>query len=53
MWNDEEVTLKNFIGLSKPDPKFMKERMKKIEKVIKAMGNRYCLAIPVQKKKAA
>ena len=53
MWNDEDITLTNFYGMAKPDPKFMKDRMKKVEKIIKSMGNGYCLAVPVTKKVAA
>ena len=50
MWNDEEVTIKNFYRMPKPDPKYMKDRMKKIAKVIESMGDKYCLAIQVEKK---
>ena len=53
MWNDKDITLTNFYGMAKPDPKFMKDRLKKVEKAIKAMGSRYCLAIPVGKKDVA
>ena len=48
--DDEHNTLKNFYGMAKPDPKYMKERMKKIAAVIAKMGDKYCLAIPVEKK---
>ena len=50
MWNDTDVTLKNFYGMAKPDAKHMKERMKKVAAVIAQMGDKYCLAIPVEKK---
>ena len=50
MWNDKDVTLKNFYGMPKPDPKYMKDRMKKIATIIESMGDKYCLAIPVEKK---
>ena len=50
MWNDAEITLKNFYKMPKPDPKYMEERMKKVAEVIEQMGDKYCLAIPVEKK---
>lgn len=50
MWNDTDITLKNFYGMTKPDPKYMKERMKKVAAVIAQMGDKYCLAIPVGRK---
>lgn len=48
--DDGHITLKNFYGITKPDPKHMKERMKKVAVVIDKMGDKYCLAIPVEKK---
>ena len=50
MWNDNEIMLKNFYNMPKPDPKYMEERMAKVATVIASMGERYCLAIPVEKK---
>ena len=50
MWNDEEVTIKNFINVPKPDPQHMELRMQKVAAAIEWMGDKYCLAIPVEKK---
>lgn len=50
MWNDKEITLTNFYTLAKPDPKYMKERMKKVAAVIATMGDKYCLAKCIEKK---
>jgi len=36
--------------MPKPDPKHMKERMKKVAAIIEKMGKTYCLAIPVERK---
>lgn len=53
MWRsrpeDDEV-IDNFYKLTKPDAKYMKDRMKKVAAVIALMGDRYCLAVPVRKK---
>ena len=50
MWNDKDTVLKNFYGMTKPDPKYMKDRMKKIAVIIESMGDKYCLAVKVEKK---
>lgn len=50
MLNDNEVMLKNFYNMPKPDPKYMEERMARVATVIASMGDKYCLAIPVEKK---
>lgn len=50
MWNDEEIALDNFYRLSAPDSKHMKQRMKRVAEIIAEMGERYCLAKPVEKK---
>ena len=50
MWNDNEITIKNVYGMASPDPKYMEERMKRVAEVIAQMGDKYCLAIPVEKK---
>lgn len=52
MWNDKDITLTNFYGMQSPDPKYMQERMEKIKEVIEKMGDKYCLAKPVEKKKS-
>lgn len=53
MLNDNEVMLKNFYHMPKPDPKHMRERMKRVATVIASMGDKYCLAIPVERKNDA
>ena len=50
MYKDADIVMKNFYRMPKPDPKHMKERMKKVAAVIASMGDKYCLAIPVEKK---
>lgn len=50
MWNDADITLKNFYGMQKPDPKYAKERAKKVAAIITAMGDKYCLAKQVERK---
>ena len=50
MWNDNEITIKSLYGMAKPDPKYMRDRMKKIAKIIESMGNKYCLSKLVEKK---
>ncbi len=52
MWNDNEVTIKNLYGMQKPDPKYMKDRMKKVAAIIAAMGDKYVLAKSIEKKNA-
>lgn len=47
MWDDREVTLKNFYGMKiEEDP----NRMEKVKAVIEQMGDKYCLAKPVERK---
>lgn len=50
MYKDADIVLTNFYRLSKPDPKYMKDRMKKVAAVIEKMGKSYCLAVPVERK---
>lgn len=50
MYKDDAEVMRNFYHMPKPDPKHMKERMKKVASVIATMGDKYCLAIPVEKK---
>lgn len=50
MWNDTNEILKNFYGLPLPDEKHMKARMKKVAQIIEELGDKYCLAVPVEKK---
>ena len=52
MWNDKEITITNVYGMAPPDPKYMKDRMKKVQAVIERMGDIYCLAKPVERKHA-
>ena len=48
--NDNDITLRNFHELGSPNPQYMKDRMKRVAKVIKSMGDKYCLAVAVEKK---
>lgn len=50
MWNDTNEIIKNFYNLPLPDEKYMKARMKKVGQIIEELGDKYCLAIPVEKK---
>ena len=50
MSNELTTVMKNFYNMPKPDAKHMKDRMKKIAVIIESMGDKYCLAIPVEKK---
>ena len=50
MYRDTDEILKNFYGMPKPDPKYMKDRMKKVAAIIESMGDKYCLAKLVEKK---
>ena len=50
MYKDLDEVLKNFYGMAKPDPKYMKDRMKKVAAIIESMGDKYCLAKLVEKK---
>ena len=53
MWNDDSEIIQNFYAMTQPDPKYMKDRMKKVQAIIEKMGNTYCLAVPVKKLKGA
>ncbi len=52
MWNDREITISNLYGMASPDPKYMKDRIKRVQVVIERMGETYCLAKQVVKKNA-
>jgi hypothetical protein len=42
--------MKNFINLSNPPVDAMKKHQQKVRKVIEQMGDKYCLAVHVQRK---
>lgn len=50
MWNDNIILIRNLYGMAQPDPKYMKERMKKVKDIISKMGNKYCLYESVERK---
>lgn len=52
MWNDADITVKNLYGMEKTKEVEEAEarRAVRVAEVIKEMGDRYCLAIPVKKK---
>lgn len=52
MWNDDDLDLVavNFYGMPPPDPKYMRDRMKKVTAVIASMGDKYLLAKSVERK---
>lgn len=49
-YNDMDLMAVSFYGMSPPDPKYMRDRMKKVTTVIASMGNKYLLATPVERK---
>jgi phage tail tape-measure protein len=48
--NSEVITL--LYGMAKPDPKAQKDHMKKVAKIVAAMGDKYLLAKPIDRKDA-
>lgn len=50
MSNELTLVMKNFYHMPKPDPKHMKDRMKRVAAVIAGMGDKYCLAKLVERK---
>lgn len=50
MWNDSYLSIVSLYGMESPDPKHMKERMKRVAKVIASMGDKYLLATSIPKK---
>lgn len=52
MWasTESDLTVVNFYDMSPPDPKYMRERMKKVNAVIASMGDKYRLAKSIERK---
>jgi len=48
--NSEVITC--LYGMAKPDPKAQKDHMKKVAKLVAAMGDKYLLAKPIDRKDA-
>lgn len=49
---EEDEVINNFYKFPSPPPSAMKKRMKRIEEIKKQMGDKYLLAVPVEKKNA-
>lgn len=43
------MIITSLYGMSKPDPKFIKQHEKKVAAVIESMGDKYLLVKPVEK----